>query len=200
MRPKILLDIDGCLANFCKSYLQFLNGNYDCTFDVNEEPTEYNMSVWGHGVESLDLGDVSRKYILSGGFKNIELFPGARDFLFNLITFCDAYIVTARIGAWDTVMSKKVCNIIERDTYNWFRDNAMETDHIYFVNDKIPFCLNNNINIMVEDKFKTAELASKRGIHTVLIDRRYNQSPKDDLNIHRAYSFDEAIKTIKGLI
>ena len=112
----------------------------------------------------------------------------------------DVYIVTARIGDWEQKFTKSVKDTIKNDTLAWLLNLGVPVDKIYFIHDKIPFCQEHGISVMVEDKLETALKAAKEGIHTVLMDRGYNHSKSPRLRIYRVFNFTEALDQLTKLL
>jgi uncharacterized HAD superfamily protein len=111
----------------------------------------------------------------------------------------DVYIVTARIGDWEQKFSAETKNRIKKNTFMWLKKLGIPVTKLYFAHDKVPFCQEHGISIMVEDKLETALKAAKKGIHTVLMNRGYNTSKINRLRVYRAYNFDEALGHIERL-
>jgi uncharacterized HAD superfamily protein len=133
--------------------------------------------------------------MINDGFEKLEPFDGAKEFIKKLKNKYDIYFVTARIGDWETKLSTRIKNKIKENTYSWLLKYGMPTDHLYFAHDKIPFCRENQIHIMVEDKLSTAILAAHNNIKTILLDRGYNKGKKYK-NVHRVFTFDQALKIL----
>jgi len=195
-----MLDLDGVVANFAYSFQKFLNENYGCSFNPLKDPTKYSFENWGHGVDKIDLDAASSAWMNNNGFSGLPSYTGAEEFVTNLMDNYDVYIVTARVGDWDQKLSKTTKDIIKKNTYDWLQDRGIPANRLYFAHDKIPFCKEHQISVIVEDKLETALKAAKEGIHTVLIDRGYNQSKSERLRVYRVYNFNEALSQLKKLI
>lgn len=187
---KLLLDLDGTIVDYYSSFSSFLNNNYGTTLDTTKEPSHYNFSDWGNGSEKIDYVDVSSKWILSGGYKNLKIYDGGSEFYKYLDNNFDVHIVTARIGDFKTMDDKATKQIVQ-DTTDWLERNNIKTDQLKFHHDKIKYCINMGINTIVEDKLSTALEGAKNGINTVLINRGWNQNPPR-FRIYRAYNYNEA--------
>lgn len=199
MKPKILLDIDGVIANFYHGFASYLNDKYNCTLDVNVEPKNYSFEKWGHGVENVNFDISSNEWINQDGFEKLPAFEGAEKFVKQLINMCDVCIVTARIGDWNQKFGPGMKNRIKRNTYNWLKRHNMPVDKLHFIHEKIPFCKERGISIMIEDKMDTALEASKNGMHTILMNRGYNGSQIDWFRIYRVYNFNKVLDQIRKL-
>ncbi|MFA5024048.1 MAG: hypothetical protein WC523_03790 [Patescibacteria group bacterium] len=199
MKAKILLDLDGVIANFCYSFRDFLNKNYNCNFNIDVEPASYDIGDWGCGIENINIDEVVSAWIKQGGFSQIPSYPGTEDFVQSLMSNYDVSIVTARVGDWDQKFSKNVQNKIKQDTSDWLQKRNIPADRLFFIHDKIPFCQENEISIIIEDKLETAIKASKEKVHTILMNREYNQSKSERLRVYRVYDFNEALVQLSKL-
>ena len=200
MKAKIMLDLDGVIAQFASSFQSYLNQNYGCDFDTTIDPAAYSFEDWGHGVDKINVNEASREWIKQNGFENIPSYPGAEDFVAKLMLNYDVFIVTARVGDWEKKLSVTIKNQVKTNTINWLASRNIPATQLHFVHDKIPFCLEHNISIIVEDKLETALKAAKEGMHTILIDRGYNQSKAERLRVYRVRDFNEALNQIAKLV
>ncbi|KKM82354.1 hypothetical protein LCGC14_1320500 [marine sediment metagenome] len=199
MKLRVLLDMDGVIANFYKEFGRFLNEEYGCTLPLDEEPASYSFNNWGHGVDRVPIDEASNKWILSGGLQNIPPYEGMEGFVRELMITCNVYVVTARVGDWQRLLPDNVKDTIKRDTYKWLEKYYIPSEKLYFSHEKIEFCKEHGISVMIEDKPSTALEASKNGIHTILMNRGYNGSQIDRFRIYRAYSYDDALKQLRKL-
>jgi uncharacterized HAD superfamily protein len=199
MKPKVLLDIDGVIANFHKGFSIYLNEKHGCTLNPEEEPNTYSIKHWGGGIENIDTDTVTYKWIKDGGFGNLSPFSGAKEFVDRLNNICVVYVVTARIGDWDVKFSENITDKIKSDTQNWFKKYNIPVENLHFTHKKVEFCKENEISVLIEDKLETALNASKEGMHTILIDRNYNYSPAERFKIYRAYSYNDVFDYLSKL-
>lgn len=199
MKLRVLLDMDGVIADFYHEFASFLNSEYGCNLDPFQEPSHYSFSEWGHGTESIDMSEASDRWIRQGGIANIPPFEGAADFVKKLMSVCNVYIVTARVGDWNRLLPEDVKNSVKEDTENWLIEQGLPTDNLHFCHKKVDFCKDNAIQLMIEDKMSTALEAAKNGISTILMDRGYNQSPIDRFKIHRALSYDDVFDLLEKI-
>lgn len=199
MKNKILLDIDGVLADFHKGFSQFLNENYDTNIDLNVEPNEYSLDLWGHNLSKEETSAAIPKWIISEGYKKIPIYSGASDFVRRLQEKYDVRVMTARVGDF-TDLSKPIINIIKNDTFQWFKNNNISSD-IVFGNKKIEYCKLNKISIIIEDKLETVVDAANKGMKSILFDRGWNRGKgRDHPNIHVVYNYDDILNALEKLV
>lgn len=196
MKPKILLDLDGTVADFYTGFSTFLDANYGTTLGFSDEPAGYNFEDWGGGVDGINIKQATAAWVKQGGYKDMELYPKAKDFVDSLKSLFDIWIVTARSGETGK-FTPEIELKTKTDTEQWIKRH-FDLDRVFFTHNKTNFCQNHGISIMVEDKLSTAIDGAKNGIKTVLMDRAWNDSPPR-LNIYRAFDYDEAIKYLRKL-
>jgi len=198
MKTKVLLDVDGVIANFHISFIRYLNENYGTNIDETDEPTEYSIDKWCIGIGSDKINTIIHEWLATGGYKTLPIYSGAKQFVYQLMDKFDVYIVTARIGDFHMNLPQKVIEGIKNDTFDWFRQHNIPSDGIFFEHKKTDFCKAYNIPIMIEDKLSTVVEAANSGIKTVLMNRSYNQSSarRNHPNITVAYNYDEILKAL----
>lgn len=199
MRQRVLLDMDGVIANFYVEFGRFLNDEYGCTLPLDEEPTNYSLNEWGHGTDRISIGEASNKWIRSGGMLSISAYDGMEDFVSELMDMCNVYVVTARIGDWNRLLPDDIKNTIKQHTYKWLEQHGIPANKLFFSHEKIDFCKEHGISVMIEDKLSTALEASKNGIHTILMNRGYNGSQIDRFRIYRVFSYDEVLDKLRRM-
>lgn len=97
----------------------------------------------------------------------------------------EIYIITARfLTDKDDENGKKMRNIVT----NWLKEYNIYYDKIIFSpEDKLDICLENGIDLMIEDKVDNINTISEK-IPVICFDARYNQECKGK-NIYRCYSW-----------
>ena len=105
------------------------------------------------------------------------------------------YIITARmLTDKDTLEGQKMREII----INWLKENEIYYDEIIFSpEDKLKICLNNNIDVMIEDKEDNINKISKH-IPVICFNAGYNKECKGT-NIYRCYSWYDVYSKIKEI-
>ena len=108
----------------------------------------------------------------------------------------EIYIITARLLTnRDDDDGKKMRNIV----INWLKEYNIYYDRIIFSpEEKLDICLENNIDLMIEDKVDNINTISKK-IPVICFDARYNRSC-DGKNIIRCYSWYDIYAKIQNII
>lgn len=193
---KILCDIDGVLANFFKGFAEFANYNYGTLIDPNLEPAEYDFSGWGFGADKVNWEEAINKWILQDGFLKLLPYDGATEFCNKINNLYDVYFITARVGDFGHMFSPEIVEKVKNNTSDWFKNHNIKANNLMFIRNKVDFCKENGIPILIEDKLKTALRSAKNDLDTVLINRGWNQHPPR-FRIYRVKNYDEALKILK---
>ena len=185
---KIGIDIDGVITDISRFYLDY-GAKY--AFENNIEkianPNGYELD------EILGLTDEERSQFWK---KYDEFYTKniyTREFAPEIIEKLkndghEIHLITAR-------KPKE-----ENWTTDWLEENKIYYDKLELTEEKIDYCKNNNIDLMIEDKVKNVLEISKL-IPVICMDARYNQSCKGN-NITRCYSWYDIyseIHKIKGV-
>ena len=103
----------------------------------------------------------------------------------------EIYIITARHGE-ERISTEEIQSI----TKNWLEENGVIYDKLIFSpEDKLETCLNNKIDVMVEDKPANINKLSTK-IPVVCFHSGYNEDCHGD-NIYTAYSWYDVYHKIK---
>lgn len=203
MKIKVLLDIDGVIADFYVGFSKHLNKSVNAGLDPNNGPANYRIHDWGHNLSKEVISEEIPKWILSGGYENIPIFSGAKEFVYKLMDKYDVCIVTARIGDFTLSLPGKVKEVIKRDTLRWLKKYGIPSNKLFFKHEKIDFCQKNNIPIIIEDKLQTVIDGANKGVRSILMDRSWNQDndglQRDHFNIFVAYSYNDILKILEEL-
>jgi len=203
MKVKILLDIDGVIADFYRSFASHLNKNLNAKLDLNNGPTNYSLHEWGHNIPRDIIDREIPKWVLDGGYAKMPMFKGAKEFVYKLMDKYDVHIVTARVGDFLCYLSGDVKDTIKYDTFKWLKKYGIPSNKLFFNHDKVDFCLKNKIPIMVEDKLPTVIDGADKGVRSILMDRSWNQEQdgltRDHFNVFVAYSYNDILKILEEL-
>ena len=187
---RIGIDIDGVLTDVERFQLDYGSkffANYD-KFVIN--PNGYEpYEEFGVTVELAD------KFWDEYYFYYLQNYP-VRDFASEIIKkisneSTEVYIITARHGE-ERISTEEIQSI----TKKWLEENGIIYDKLIFSpEDKLETCLNNKIDIMVEDKPANINKISTK-IPVVCFHSEYNKNCYGD-NIYTAYSWYDVYHKIK---
>ena len=193
---RIGIDIDGVLTDIEQWQLDFGEKFF----------SKYNKRVVNRdGYETREIFDVEdtlddlfwNKYY-KDYTTNVEVRAFASEIISKLKNEgFKIYIITAR-GNWlptDNSITKDECNNIVID---WLSKNNIKYDKIIFSpEDKLDICLNNNIDIMIEDKVDNINKISSK-IPVICFHAGYNKECEGK-NIYRVYSWYDIYSNINKI-
>jgi len=185
----IAIDIDEVLAEFVQGFLEYHNAEY-CTDFRKEQVTDYHLSNL-LGVSSEETIKRLSDFYKTGYFRNIMLVPGAAEGIKQLRQNNKLIVITAR--------PKEIHNI----TIDWigsnFKDSFSDiyfTSSCYFNNGlkktKADICLENKVNILVEDSLDYAADCAKANVGVFLFDRPWNRK-KEPRGVIRVKSWKDIL-------
>lgn len=193
---RIGIDIDGVLTDIEQWQLDY--GSKVIFENSNKSiinPNGYNIKEIFDVKRNLD-DEFWRKYLFEYSTKE-----KARKFS-NEITRKlhedgnEIYIITARFL---TDRNDELGNKMRKIVLEWLKENDIFYDNIIFSpEDKIKICIENNIDLMIEDKVENINTISQK-IPVICFDARYNQQCKGR-NIIRCYSWYDIYSKIQEII
>ena len=105
----------------------------------------------------------------------------------------EIYFITARLT------SVNGCDT-ETITKNTLNNNDIPYDCLIInASDKLKYCVENKIDIFIEDSFETCKTLEENGIKTYLMTTKMNEAI-DTGNIERVFSWDELYEKIRNYI
>lgn len=179
-KRKILLDVDGVIADFCSSALMLINGMGHGEFVV-DHVVEFAM-------EQL-VPEHARPWFLErlrdeGFCSALAPYDGAMQFVSGLRAFGDVIVVTAPMPGSATWPA-------EREA--WLQRHLGLT-YVVHTHDKQDVCG----DILIEDKWENALAWATRHTHgfVLLMDRPYNRGRGTHEGVWRVGSYDEALDSL----
>lgn len=181
---QIGIDIDGVLADVLSSWVKELNFYFnqdkkkEDIFDYRFEVV-YNVS-W----EEMDKFFRENQQVLLSNLSPIEK---AHEVLEQLSKHHEIILITARP------------NIYRDITEKWLRDHSIPYHKIIFTNfqAKTKYCLDNKINLFIEDSLENAIVISEVGIPVLLFDAPYNRRDLPKF-VFRKFNWDEILEFIEN--
>ena len=196
---KIGIDIDGVITDIERWQLDYGSKFYY---------EKYHKEIANHkGYETDEIFDSSKEcddLFWNKYFKDYSINVEARKFANEVISKLknegyEIWIITARgsfLSHSSDVMSKEENESIVKE---WLNKNNIYYDKIIFSpEDKFDICINNKINIMIEDKVDNINKISTK-IPVICYNAGYNEKCAGK-NIYRVYSWYDIYNTIKNKI
>lgn len=130
-QPVIIVDIDDVIADFRKTFAQFLEKDYGLQADVESEQYFFVDEILEKG--NLNPEKIFDTFIQNRHFRNIPLIPGAKEFLSEM----------RDRGYWIQLLTARPKENLKvfYDTYRWLKENEIPFDRIDFTPEKFRWCM-----------------------------------------------------------
>lgn len=202
-RRVVGVDIDGILADYPRSLVDFMNSEACRTMvPVLNDYGHLEVSIAksydifkDYGIDRQTAKEVKHLYRETGYKRCIPVYPDAKDFL---ETLHDSGYVIALV----TSRPYKEYNRIFADTMTWLKDNGLPYDVVLWAEDKGTALADEfgveNIEFFIDDVADYANSVADRGIRTYLMNKTYNSGAEVNPNIKRVGGLIEVLD-IEGL-
>ena len=191
MIMRIGIDIDGCLTDVARFIADFgTKFCYENNIKFNLKEDEYDEAK-ALGISNENAEKFWNKYLVYYATE----YP-AREFAAEVIKKLkennEIYIVTARN---EEGLPQEVYGYMQEMVKTWLETQKIEYDELIFTTgSKLPYCLDNKIDIMIEDWDKNVlEISTK--LPVLCFDNSYNKNVEGK-NITRVYSWYDILSKI----
>ncbi len=189
---KIGIDIDDTIWKFHKKFFEFYNNKFGTKLDVNKYylySLEKLLNISQE--EAFSLLD---EFSFSEGSYEFELMEGVIESINELSQKYQIYFITARHeGLFETTF-KKLKEYFDFD----FEILFVFDKERKLIKEKLDYCLENNINIIIDDRLKTLNSCSEKGIKSILINQPWNKNEELGENIFRVNNWEEVLEKIES--
>lgn len=194
IRPVVVLDIDGTLANYHQEFISFCERYFG---------TRFNYYWDGEGNFEDHLGITRAQYreaklaYRQGGHKRwLPLYPGVYDLFEDLAVYdCEIWICTTR--PWQRLDN------IDPDTQEWLRRNNLSVNGLLYGDDKYRQLMSRvdgaRVAACVEDLPEQFDMAHHLGLPVIQIERQHNSGaglsrvPRGSMDVVRAWVSDRVL-------
>ena len=189
---KIGIDIDGCLTDVASFIANFgTKFCYENNIKYNIKEDEYNEGK-ALGISEENTEKFWNKYLVYYATE----YP-AREFAAEVIKKLkennEIYIITARN---EEGLPPEAYGFMQKMVKEWLENQKIKYDKLIFTKgSKLPYCLENKIDIMIEDSPKNIQEISTK-VPVLCFDNPYNKSVEGK-NITRVYSWYDVLSKIK---
>lgn len=191
------VDLDDVLGDFVGGLCQYHNRQYDTSLTKDDFNSFRFWGVWG-GTKEQDSRKLCDFYD-APEFKNLEPIEGAQKAIDYLAKENELRVVTSRPL------------FIEDKTKKWLDKNFPgKFSEIYFASndyiegskktkEKLEYCLDHNIDILVEDALEHMEkYCQNKKTKILLYNSPWNQNKQLPENVERVESWEEIVRKIDG--
>lgn len=190
---RIGIDLDGVITNIAQFVADYgTKFCYDNKIKYNLKPDEYDeqkaLGISGEWTEKF-----WNRYLPYYGTKYAP-----REFAKEVIDILkednEIYIITARN---EDGLPEELYGFMHEMVKGWFKEKEINYDKLIFTQgSKLPYCLENKIDIMIEDSPRNIKEISTK-IPVLCFDNSYNKELKGN-NITRVYSWYDILNKIKN--
>ena len=189
---RIGIDLDGCITDISKFVADYgTKFCYENNIKYSVKEDEYDEAK-ALGISYDETEEFWNKYL---PYYATEYKP--RDFVTEVIEKLkeknEIYIITARN---EDGLPREVYGKMQEFVKDWFKKYNIYYDKLIFTKgSKLPYCLENNIEVMIEDSpINIMDIAQK--IQVFCFDNPYNKKIEGK-NITRVYSWYDVLSAIK---
>lgn len=192
---RIGIDIDGCITDIARFVADYgTKFCYENNIKYVLKEDEYDESK-ALGISYEETEKFWNKYL---PYYSIEYKP--REFVSEVINKLkennEIYIITARDEAG---LPPEYYGHMQELVKEWLKKYSINYDKLIFTKgSKLPYCLENNIDIMIEDSpYNLIDISNK--IQVMCFDNPYNKKIEGE-NIIRVYSWYDILSKINNII
>ena len=195
MQRKIaVIDIDGIIADYPKSFVNFIHEKTGYCYDVSQLNDLNIYEQIGKVIGMKKILQLKHEYRINGYKRDIPLVPGIKRFMREIHKQYSILLMTAR--------PFKEYKRMYADTLYFLRKNNIPFDIIVWDEKKGEKIIKEfpNVSFVLDDSLQTVNAISRmcfdRKIKIFLLNRGYNQG-KIDKGIERVNSFSEILEKVK---
>lgn len=188
-QPIVMIDLDGCIADFRKGLFQYLKDNTDLDLPEEDPCTNLHCDLdWG--IDPLSYRQLKWEFESAGGYRHLPVMPEAE----KLVALAQQYASRIIFVTSRTVPLKR----IYRDTLVWINTHFPGLDFDLYVDEKKAERLalsRGDVKLCIEDDPKHVDRLLAAG-HPVMVPiHPYNQKYLDELKVNKV-RFDDGLVTL----
>jgi len=188
---RIGIDLDDTIWKFHEKFFEFYNEKYGTNYSI-EEYKIYNMDIF-LGLSEIETANLFNEYESLEKYKKLPFLDLVRESLLELDKEHDIYFITARSDFTKDLVKERLFDVFNREMPVYFQyDN--DRNKLW---DKADFCIENKIEIMIDDGYHNLVKCSNNGIKCFLISYAWNKEKELNENIVRVNNWEEIMEKIK---
>lgn len=167
---KFGFDLDGCVVDFTYGYFSKINELFGIEGKLSKIKEFDSIRKMVPHLSDKEYWELVDSVIFD--WEKMPIYNGAKEFLIKY--YKNEKIPVSFITARNENKTK-FADDVEKCTIDWLNHNVPEINFkINFGNNKVDYCLENDINIMVEDNTNNAVELAKHNICVLLMRRPWN--------------------------
>ena len=196
---KIGTDVDEVLVPFAANYCIYHNNSYGTK--ANETDLKiYRLETLFNLTSDENFRRISDFY-KTEQFRNIPLHPFAKEFIAEIARrgYLN-HLITSRYAAAREFTPQWAGSTFGSDVKGVLFTADSHYDEEYTRKHKImskaDTCIYNGLDIIIEDNLTNALVCAEKGIHVILMNKKWNENGSLPERVTRAYNFGDALREI----
>lgn len=188
---KIGVDLDDTIWKFHKGFFEYYNNKFGTNHKI-ENHFDYCLED-RFNISKIEVFNILDEFSYSNFSIEIELMEGAIDSIKKLNEKYEIFFITARHeGLFERTFNhlKKYFDFDFEILFVFDKDRNL-------IKEKVEYCLDKNIKIMIDDRLKTLNSCSRKGIKGILLNQPWNSGEKIEENIVRVNNWNEILEEIE---
>jgi len=192
---KIAVDLDDVLSSFIAEFLRWYNPQYGTNWQF-EDVVDYHWPNFMNITTEQAISDVHR-FFATSEFANLPLIPGATEFVQQLASQHELYIITARQRVAEAI----TYTYLEKSFPGVFRD-VLFANHYSIdgspARTKGELCEQAGCELIIDDDARHAGALLAHNVKMVLMDKPWNKNDQLPTGVIRAYNWEDVLSAINA--
>jgi hypothetical protein len=189
---KIGVDIDGVLIDFYSSFVNFYNKRYNGNLNI-EDLTDHNFSKI-FNISTEEAYNIVLEFYETKEFEDSLLIDKSKEAIEKLGKDNEIFFITSRPEKIKERTQKKLKEIFPDLNFEVHHAKEYVGDNKY----KSEICVNNKIDLMIEDSVENVNKIAKKGIKCFLINRPWNKNHEKFPEVICVDSWEEILEKLKN--
>ena len=197
---KIAVDVDDVLVPLAKTFYDYHNKKFGT--NINGETLGHYRWDTHMGISLKESVERVQEFYATDVFKNMPVFENARETLKELAKSHELIVISSRFGFAKEFTREWInrefpgifSNIIFSAEYHYEEEYKKAKN----LKEKAFVCLDNKVDIIIEDSLTHSLECAKRGIKVILLDKPWNQGSLAE-NVTRVKEWKEIIEKINSI-
>ena len=190
-KRKIGIDIDDVVVVSLKRYLKFFNLKLGKNLEF-EDIVKYHVWDLTDSVSKEECLSMVIEVHNSENENNVEMVKGAKEAIWNLAKNYKIFFITSRppsVKEHTSTLFKKIFLNLDFE--------IIFSGEIHGGKTKSEICLENEINVIIEDNAGYALDCAKKGIKSFLLEKPWNQQYEKHENLIKVKNWDNILNQLK---
>ena len=194
VRPVVVVDVDGTLADYHTTFGQFCARYYNFTLD--HLPWDGSGEFEDYlGMTKAEYREAKLAYRQGGNKRWLPMYAGAREVINSLrVAGAEVWIATTR--PWQRLDN------VDPDTREWLRRNGLDVDGLLYGEDKYRQVLEivgkDRVVAAVEDLADQFDQAQDLGLPVIMVERPHNaatsRTPRGSIAVCQEWALHQVMK------